>query len=99
MNDSRLEIEERKGAIVLRIDEKYAILVPDQAKEIGELMQKYAYHAQYGSDPNVKSLHAEKIRQRMETRIPHVIRSLTQKKKTPQFIANEIVEVILREVL
>lgn len=97
--EARLEIEERKGAIVLRIDEKYAILKPEQAKEIGETLQRYAYHAQYGVDPNVKSLHAEKIRQRMEIRIPHVIRSLTQKKKTPQFIAQEIVDVILREIL
>jgi len=99
MSESRLEIEERKGAIVLRIDEKYAILKPEQAKEIGEILQKYAYHATYGSDSNVRSLQAEKIRQRMEVRVPHVIRSLTQKKKTPQFIANEIVNVLLREVL
>ncbi len=96
---ANLEIEERSGAIVLKLRGEYAILTPEQAKDIGEVMQKYSYHALYGSDPKTQSLMAENIRARMETRIPHVIRSLTQKKKTPQFIANEIVNVILSEVL
>ena len=94
-----LEIEERKGAIVLKLRGEYAILTPDQAKEIGETMQRYAYHATYGSDPKSRSVRAEQIRGKMEMRIPHVIRSLTQKKKTPQYIANEIINVILGEVL
>lgn len=96
---SRLEIEERDGEIILEFEGKYLALPPKQAVEIGEVLQRYAYHAEYGLDPQTKSLQADQIRARMETRIPHVIRSLTQKKKTPQFIANEIVNVILREVL
>jgi hypothetical protein len=96
---ANLEIEERKGAIVLKLRGEYAILTPDQAKEIGETLQRYSYHAKYGSDPQTRSMMAEQIRAKMEVRIPHVIRSLTQKKKTPQFIANEIVNVILGEIL
>lgn len=96
---TNLELEERNGAIVIKLRDSYAILTPDQAKEIGETMQKYAYHAKYGSDPKTKSMMAEQIRAKMKTRVAHVIRSLENKKKPPHFIANEIVDILVGEVL
>lgn len=103
---SVLDIEERKGAVIIKLTPQqntrkmnYAILPPDQAKEVGEVLQRYAYHAKYGSDPQTKSLQAEQIRAKMQTRVAHVIRSLEQKNRPPAFIANEIVNVLLSEVL
>lgn len=96
---SSLEIEERNGAIVLKILDKYAILTPDQAKDIGTVLQTYSYHAKYGSDPQSNSQLAEQMRAKMQTRIPHIIRSLENKNKTPAYIAQNIVDVILAEVL
>jgi len=96
---SSLEIEERNGAIVLRILDKYVVLTPDQAKDIGTVLQTYSYHAKYGSDPQTTNVLAEQMRAKMQTRIPHVIRSLENKNKTPQYIAQQIVDVLLSEVI
>lgn len=98
-NQSSLEIEERKGAIILKILDKYAVLTPDQAKDVGTVLQTYAYHAKFGSDPASKNLLADQMRAKLQTRIPHIIRSMEKTNKTPQYIATEIVDVILAEVL
>lgn len=98
-NQSNLEIEERKGAIILKIMDKYAVLTPDQAKDIGTVLQTYSYHAKFGSDPATKNLIADQMRAKMQTRLPHIIRSLEKSGKTPAYIATEIVDVILGEVL
>ena len=96
---SSVELEERKGAIILKILDNYAVLTPDQAKEIGEEMQKMGYHAKYGSDPKTRSMMAEQMRAKMQTRTAHVIRSLEDKGRPPHFIANEIVNILLSEVM
>ena len=96
---SELEVEERNGAIILKILDKYAVLTPDQAKDVGTVLQTYSYHAKYGSDPTSKNVLAEQMRAKMQTRIPHVVRSLESKNKTPQFIANQIVDILLSEVM
>lgn len=96
---SSLEIEERDGAIILKILDKYAVLTPDQAKDIGTVLQTYSYHAKFGTDPASKNLLAEQMRAKMQTRIPHIIRSLENKNKTPAYIAQNIVDVLLSEVM
>lgn len=94
-----LTVEERNGAVILTLEDHYAILTPDQAEQIGEMMARYSYQARTGKTPDSKSVIAERIKGKMVMRCIHVMKSLTDKKKSPEFIANEMVNLILSEAL
>jgi hypothetical protein len=94
-----LAIEEREGAIVLFIGETYAILPPEQAMEVGQLMTQYGYHAKTGQDVEGKKVMSEQIRNKLFQRVSLVINNLQERKKEPMFIAKEIVDIVLSEVL
>lgn len=95
----QLEIEERNGAIIVKFPGDYIIMPPDQAREVAEVLAKYAYAAQYGSEPKTKSIMAEQIRAKLLNRVSLVIRSLQDKNKKPLYIANEVVNICLSEAL
>ena len=80
---SKLEIEERTGAIVIK-------LMPQNG------VMNYAI---LPTDPVTKSMQAMTIKKKLEARTLHVIRSLKKENKTPEFIAAEIVNILLSEVL
>jgi len=101
---SELEIEERKGGIIIKMNppkgkSNYVILTPDQAKDVGTVLQTYSYHAKYGNDPASKNMLADQMKAKLQTRLPHIIRSLENKNKTPAYIAQNIIDVILSEVM
>ena len=94
-----LAIEEREGAIVLFIGETYAILPPKQAMEVGQLMAQYGYHATTGQDVDGRKVMSEKIRNKLHQRVSLMIKNLQDRKKAPMFVAQEVVDTVLKEVL
>ena len=94
-----LSIEERSGAIVLWFGDDYALLPPEQAMEIGETLMRYGYSAKTGQDIDSKRILSEQIRNKLHQRVSLVIKNLQDKKKAPLFVAQEVVDVVLREVL
>jgi hypothetical protein len=98
-----LSIEEREGAIVLFIGETYAILPPEQAIAVGDLLSKYGRNQVPGavaiSDTRGSTVLTEKIRNKLFQRVSLVINNLQERKKKPLFIAKEVVDIVLSEVL
>jgi len=96
---NNLELEIRNGAVLIKLEGVYAILPPEQAKAVAEQMAKYAYEAQTGQEPKSKSIIAENLRNKLTTRTSLVIKNLQDKKKQPLYIAQNVVDIILSEVL
>lgn len=99
ISTTELSIEERKGAIVVFFGDDYMILPPEQAMAIGEILVKYGYHAKTGQDHDPKKVMSEQIRNKLLQRLSLVIQNLTERQKKPMYIANEVMDVILREVM
>lgn len=97
-NAAVLTIEERKGAIVVFIGETYAILPPEQAMEVGELLTRYGYHAKTGQEVPGKKIMSEMIQNKLYQRASLMIKNLTDRKTKPMRIAQEVVDAVLREV-
>ena len=98
LQNTELSIEERKGAVVMWIGDQYLILPPDQACGIGEILLRYGHHAKTGKEKGGTKVLASNIIRKLENRVMLVITDLQEKKKRPLFIAQEIVNIVLREV-
>lgn len=96
---TELSIEERKGAIVIWFGDTYVILPPDQALGIGEILLRYAHHAKTGKEIKGEKVISDMIKRKIENRVMVVMANLEQRKKRPEFIAKEIVDIVLREAL
>jgi hypothetical protein len=96
-HQTELTIEEREGAIVLHWDDEYIILPPEQAVGLGEILIRYGHHAVTGEEkPGTKTL-SDTIIRKIENRVMLVIADLQEKKKQPIHIAQEVVNIVLRE--
>jgi hypothetical protein len=80
---------------------------PQNAFEFGEQMARVAHKARFGTDaPSDGSYLAQQVRQRltedlrnrMVMRAMHVIRSLQESGRSPDFVAKELVDTIFAEV-
>ena len=94
-----VNLELRDGAIILTVNDNYAIFTPDQAMEFSEQMARYAHESKTGMVIKSKSVIAERIRGKLLNRVSLVLKSLIDKEKKPLYIANEIVDIILSEAL
>lgn len=98
-NQATLEIEERGGAIVITIDRQYAVLPPDQAMEVAKCIINYVGEAKYGGATLARNTALETSRNVLVPRVVNIIRSLQEKQKSPEFIASEVVDRVLGEIL
>jgi len=98
ISTSELSIEERKGAIVMWLGEKYIIMPPEQAMEIGKVLVQYGYHAVTGQDYDAKRVMSEQIRNKLLQRLSLVIKNMSDKGQKPMYVAQEVMDVVLREV-
>ena len=96
---NNLNLELRGGAIILTLEDVYALLTPEQATAIGDQMARYAYEADSGIEPKTKSQIAERIKTKMVTRCGIVIKNEVEKGTNHLKIANMIVDIILSEAL
>ena len=99
INTSELSIEERKGAIVMWLGEKYVIMPLEQSMAIGKILVEYGYHAETGQDYDAKRIMSEQIRNKLLQRLSLVIKNMNDKGKKPMYMANECMDIVLREVL
>lgn len=102
---SKLSIEERpEGAIALildggKFDNAEMLMSPAQAKDVGEALVRHSLHVLTGIDADGKQVVTEVIRKKLATRVQHMVRSLSEKKYPPDYIATEAVDIVLRELL
>ena len=94
-------VGDRDGHVVLQFPEavQWAAFDPETARQIGEAMAKAAYKARFGVEPgNMKSQLVDQIRTRLHTSATHMIRSMINQRQLPGVIAQEVVDLVLREV-
>lgn len=89
------------GKVVLTFPQpiRWLAIAPENAGPLGEQLARLSYHIKTGRDPNqAQSIITAEIRNRLVTRITHVIRSMDERKRLPGHIASEVVDIILSEV-
>jgi len=91
---AELSIEERSGVIILMLTPQnkrqkisYCLMPPDQALAVGDTLARYAHGAKHGYDMGTLGL-ADQKRQMLQ-----------KQKKSLDFIASEIMDIVLREIL
>lgn len=92
----------RDGKVVLEFPEaiQWAALEPEQARLIAEAMAREAYTCSNGRPPDDrKSTIGQVIQQRLVNRVLLVMLNMQRRNKKPALIANELVDICLREVL
>lgn len=97
--NNQLSVEERSGAVALIIGDTEIFLPPQQAMDIGGILVQYGHHAQTGFDAPTRKIVSDRIRNKLGVRVALVAKNLTERKKSPEFIAQEVVDIVLREVM
>jgi len=92
-------VGERDGNVILEFPEpvQWASFDTETARQIGEAMAKQAYQTRYGISAAQGSFLSEQVRHKLITRTKHILRSLEG--KHPDYIASQIVDTILADVL
>ena len=97
---SEISVVERQGLVIIGTPQKpFAALQPEAARLLGVALCKKAYRATFGDDPakEVNIMNAE-IRSKLITRLALVQRSLQEQGKKPEYIAEALVDIVLKEV-
>ncbi len=78
----------------------YVKFDPENARELSEQLARSAYRAHYNIAPPApgKSLVAEGIRRKLHARARLIIRSMMEQHKHPDYIANQVVDQLLKEI-
>ncbi len=92
-------IGERDGNVILEFPEpvQWASFDTETARQIGEAIAKQAYETRYGIKPAEGSFLSEQVRHKLITRTKHILRSLEG--RHPEYVASQIVDTVLAEVL
>jgi hypothetical protein len=96
---TELSIEERSGAIVIMFGENYMILPPKQAMEVGKILVQYGYHAETGQEQAPERVMSEQIKNKLLQRLSLVIKNMNDQQRKPMYMANEVMDIVLREVM
>jgi len=102
---TQLSIEERQGGVIALIlnggkfDNAEVLITPQQSKDVGEVLVRYGVHALTGMETEPGQTVSDIIRQKLGTRVQLVAQNLTERGKSPAFIAQETVDIVLRELL
>lgn len=97
----QLEIYENEGMVVLRFGKatNEISIMPEMAREVAEEIARKAYEGSVNAtSPINRSLIVERLRAKLVVRIDHVIRNLHEKGKSYEYIAQEVTDMVLREV-
>lgn len=105
--DIAIGIHEGKVLIHWHQPTTHILFEPQNAFEFGEQMARTAHKARFGEEApsdgkylagEIRARLTEEMRDRLSFRVMHVIRSLTERHKTPQEVAKEVIQVIFNEV-
>jgi len=101
---TQLSIEERQGgaiALILnggKFDNAEVLITSQQARDVGEVLVRYGLHAQTGIETPKGQALKEMIRKKMANRVLMVSKNLTDRGYSPEYIAQEAVDICLREL-
>ena len=98
-----------EGKVVAKWNEPTTQIVFDaqNAFQIGEALARAAHEARFGEkvpsdmsylQQQIKARVTEELRDKLVTRVAHIIRSTQERKRTPGFVAMSAVDAVLREV-
>ena len=102
---TNLSIEERTGGAIALIlnggefKDAEMLITPEQAKDVGEVLMRYGIHALTGQEVEPGQTISDQIRAKLGVRVQLVAKNLTERGKSPEFIAQETVDIVLRELL
>ena len=102
---TKLSIEERQGGAIALIlnggefKDAEVLITPEQAKSLGEVLHRYGVHSLTGREVEPGQTISDAIRAKLGIRVQLVAKNLTEKGKSPEFIAQETVDIVLRELL
>lgn len=97
-----LAVGERDGNVVLQFPESvgWAVLDPETARQVGEAIARSAYVCRYGREPDSnRSPIGQQVQQKLVNRVLLILTNLLKRKRPPAYIASEIVDVCMREIL
>ena len=102
---TQMSIEERTGGVIALIlnggvfDNAECLLTPEQCKDLGGVLMRYGIHALTGQEVEPGQTISDQIRAKLGVRVQLVAKNLTERGKSPEFIAQETVDIVLRELL
>ncbi len=78
----------------------YVKFEPENARALSEQLARSAYRAHYNLPAPApgKSLVAEGVRRKLHARATLIIRSMMEQNKRPDYIANQVVDQLLKEI-
>lgn len=94
-------VGERDGKVILEFPKpvQWAAFTPDVARNIGMAMAQNAYNAKYpGQNNDAKKELTQQLVTKLQTRLTLVIKNLQDRGKDSAYIADEVMNIILREV-
>lgn len=91
----------REGEVVFEFEHpvRWAAFDPQTALAISEATAREAYTVQYGKPPSSGSAMSTEIKSKLVVRTMHIIRSLQEQKKSARYVAEAVLDAILREVM
>ena len=99
---SIVAVGEREGKVRLEFPKavQWCELDPETARQVAEQLAKSAYTAHYGRPPPIQhqSLLAEQVRNKLKARATLIIRSMTEQGRKANYIADQVVDQLLKEV-
>jgi len=108
LNEARVELEEvvtREGnsGVLLKViqgtNDLHVVMPSHQALDIAETIAKMAHVALTGQVGKDKSVLSEMIHNKINRRVELVVQNLVKKKQKPEYIARQIIDIVLQEVL
>ena len=102
---TQMSIEERgNGKIALILNggefkDAEVLITPQQAKDLGDVLMRYGIHVLTGLETEPGQTISDQIRAKLGVRVQLVAKNLTERGKSPEFIAQETVDIVLRELL
>lgn len=101
-NENAFAIGEVKGKVVITMPKlcQEIVMDPETARQAGEALARHSYTARYGVIPeqHISTISNEK-REMLATRLKHILRSMTEKQRSPDHIVREIMDTVLAEIL
>ena len=102
---TKLSIEERQGGAIALIlnggefKDAEVLITPQQSKDLGEVLHRYGVHSLTGREVEPGQTISDMIRAKLGNRAFVASESMLAQGKSPIFIAQEIVDICLRELL
>jgi hypothetical protein len=97
--EEEISIEERADAVVMWFGGRYAILRPEQAMGMGEILMRYSHHIMTGQEESGQRTLSAQIVRKLENTVAAAITEMKEQHKTPMYMAERVVNICLSETV